>query len=54
MTDQPFAPLDYANRTGRRPGVGVRVLGSVVPGVRSVQAQADPYAAAWHAHNAGR
>lgn len=51
MTDQPLAPLDYANRTGRRPGVGVRVLGAVLPGVRSVQGQADPYAAAWHAHN---
>ncbi|WP_392542129.1 SGNH/GDSL hydrolase family protein [Oryzobacter telluris] len=51
MTDQPLAPLDYANRTGRRPGVGVRALGVVLPGVRAVQAQAEPYAAAWHAHN---
>ncbi|WP_377642493.1 SGNH/GDSL hydrolase family protein [Oryzobacter terrae] len=51
MTDQPLAPLDYANRTGRRPGAGVRVLRAVVPGVRAVQAQADPHAAAWHDHN---
>lgn len=51
MTDHPIAPLDYANRTGRAPGLGVRALGLVIPGVRRVQAQAEPYAAAWHAHN---
>ncbi len=51
MTDRPLVPLDYANRTGRRPGVGLRALGHVVPGIRSVQAQAEPYAAAWHEHN---
>lgn len=52
MTGNPLVPLDYANRTGRRPGLGVRALGAVIPGVRRVQAQAEPYAAAWHAHNA--
>lgn len=43
--------LGYENRTGRAPGLGVRALGAVLPGVRRVQAQAAPYAAAWHAHN---
>ena len=51
VTDDEPDSLTYANVTGRRPGVGVRLLGSVLPGVRSVQAQAGPYAAAWHAHN---
>lgn len=41
----------YVNRTGRAPGRIVRTLGLVVPGVRRVQGQADPYADAWRARN---
>jgi lysophospholipase L1-like esterase len=41
----------YGNRTGRPAGTGLRALGAVVPGVRRVQAQAEPYAAAWTRHN---
>lgn len=41
----------YDNRTGRGPGRIVRTLGLVVPGVRRVRGQADPYADAWRAHN---
>lgn len=49
MTSSPgFA---YDNRTGRPGGRGVRALGLVLPGVRGVQAQVEPYATAWAAHN---
>lgn len=42
---------DYANLTGRPPGRVVRALGRVLPGVARVRAQAEPYAATWHARN---
>ncbi len=42
----------YGNRTGRPTGAGLRALGLVVPGVRRVQAQAEPYAREWTRHNA--
>lgn len=48
----PGVPLDYANRTGRPRGLLTRGLGVVLPGVRSVNDQADPWARAWTAHNA--
>ena len=51
MTDQPPVALAYANRTGRGPGVVLRTLGRVHPGIRAVQRQVEPYADAWHAHN---
>ena len=41
----------YDNRTGRGPGRVLRTLGAVLPGVALVQAQVEPYADAWHAHN---
>lgn len=41
----------YDNRTGRGPGRVVRAMGLVLPGVRRVRDQAEPYADAWHAHN---
>jgi lysophospholipase L1-like esterase len=47
----PTDPFAYDNRTGRAPGLGVRALGVVLPGVRSVQAHVDPYARAWAEHN---
>ncbi|MBM6405770.1 SGNH/GDSL hydrolase family protein [Phycicoccus sp. CSK15P-2] len=43
---------DYGNRTGRPAGRTLRALGVLLPGVRRVQAQADPYADAWTRHNA--
>lgn len=46
-----MAGLDYDNRTGRPPGRLVRSAGVVLPGVARVWSQAEPYAAAWHAHN---
>jgi lysophospholipase L1-like esterase len=45
------ADLTYDNRTGRGPGRVVRTLGLVLPGVRRVQRQVEPYADAWHARN---
>ncbi len=42
---------DYANRLGRPQGPVLRSLGLVVPGVRRVAAQIEPYAAAWAAAN---
>lgn len=43
--------LDYDNRTGRPTGPVLRLLGLLVPGVREVQEQVAPYAAAWSTHN---
>ncbi len=51
MSEETSAFLDYANRTGRPSGAVLRVLGTVLPGVRSVHEQVEPYAAAWTAHN---
>lgn len=46
-------PIDfrYDNRTGRPPGRVVRTMSAVLPGVRRVWAQVEPYADAWRAHN---
>ena len=44
--------LAYDNRTGRGPGRTVRTLRWIVPGVRRVWGQVDPYADAWAARNA--
>jgi lysophospholipase L1-like esterase len=44
-------PFDYANRTGRPSGPVVRLLSRVVPGVRQVQEQVEPYAVRWRAAN---
>lgn len=52
MSTSAPLPLGYANRTGRGRGVLTRALGSVLPGVRQVNDQVEPYAAAWTAHNA--
>ncbi len=41
----------YDNSTGRGPGRVVRTLGLVLPGVRRVQRQVAPYAAAWTERN---
>ena len=35
----------------RPPGAVVQVLGRVFPGIREVQAQTEPYAAAWRRAN---
>jgi lysophospholipase L1-like esterase len=45
------ADFSYDNRTGRGPGRVVRTLGLVVPGVRRVWTDVEPYADAWQAHN---
>ena len=43
--------IGYDNRTGRRPGRVVRTMSALVPGVRRVWRQSDPYADAWHTRN---
>lgn len=43
--------LDYDNRTGRPTGPVLRLLGLLLPGVREVQRQVEPYAEAWSSHN---
>ncbi|GGF55722.1 hypothetical protein GCM10011519_32070 [Marmoricola endophyticus] len=48
----PDADFAYSNLSGRRRGPVVTALGLVLPGVRRVQAQVGPYAAAWERHNA--
>lgn len=47
----PTLDFPYDNRTGRPAGRGVRLLGTVLPGVARVRAQADPYADAWREAN---
>ncbi|QIK66471.1 SGNH/GDSL hydrolase family protein [Nocardioides sp. HDW12B] len=51
QTGQDDAAFSYDNRTGRGPGRVVRTLGLVMPGVRHVQRQVEPYADAWRARN---
>lgn len=41
----------YSNESGRPTGPFLRTLGAVLPGVRAVQAQIAPYAAAWQRDN---
>ena len=48
MTEVDFP---YDNRTGRPPGRVVRAMGLLLPGVRRVWSQVEPYADAWHAAN---
>ena len=43
--------FDYSNLSGRPPSAVVRALSAVSPGVRAVQAQVVPYAAAWQLAN---
>ncbi len=43
--------LDYSNLSGRPSGPVLRVLSRVLPGVRAVQDQVEPYARAWQQHN---
>ncbi len=43
---------DWDTSTGRAPGRVMRTLNTVVPGVRRVRDQVEPYAAAWREHNA--
>jgi lysophospholipase L1-like esterase len=44
--------FDYSNHSGRPPGRFVSLAGRVLPGVRAVQDQVEPYAAWWGRHNA--
>lgn len=43
--------FDYSNLSGRPAGPVVRLLARVLPGVRAVQDQVEPYARAWERHN---
>lgn len=43
--------FDYVNLSGRPPGRFVRVASRLSRGIRTVQAQVEPYAAAWRADN---
>ena len=43
--------FEYSNLSGRPPGPVVSALGRVLPGVRAVMAQVEPYAAWWEGHN---
>lgn len=43
--------LDYVNLNDRPPGRIISLAARVLPGVREVQDQVVPYAAAWSAHN---
>lgn len=44
--------FDYDNTSPRPTGPALRVMSTVLPGVRSVQHQVGPYAAAWREANA--
>jgi lysophospholipase L1-like esterase len=43
--------LEYANLTGRPRGRFVQAASVVIPGIRRVQDQGEPYAARWHEWN---
>lgn len=43
--------FEYSNLSGRPPGRFVSLAARVVPGVRAVQDQVEPYALAWRRHN---
>ena len=48
MTETGF---EYSNLSGRETGPFVRTASLLLPGVRRVQAQVEPYARAWEQHN---
>lgn len=43
--------FDYSNLSGRPPGPVLSIAARLLPGVREVQAQVEPYARAWEEHN---
>ncbi|MFC4950421.1 SGNH/GDSL hydrolase family protein [Pseudonocardia sp. GCM10023141] len=43
--------LDHSNLSGRPPGRFVALASRLLPGVREVQEQIEPYALAWQRHN---
>lgn len=43
--------FDYSNLSGRPNGPVVTTLSRILPGVRAVQGQVEPYAHAWERHN---
>ena len=47
----PETHFDYSNLSGRPPGPVLSVAARLLPGVREVQAQVEPYARAWEEHN---
>jgi len=47
----PETHFDYSNLSGRPPGPVLSVAARLLPGVRKVQAQVEPYARAWEEHN---
>jgi len=47
----PETSFDYSNLSGRPHGAFVSLAGVLLKGVRSVQAQVEPYAHAWEQHN---
>ncbi|MEV1294574.1 GDSL-type esterase/lipase family protein [Pseudonocardia sp. NPDC049635] len=49
MTDA--GELGFSNRTGRPPGRLITLASRVLPGVRRVQGQIEPYAEFWQEHN---
>ena len=48
MTETSF---DYSNLSGRESGPFIRTASLLLPGVRAVQRQVEPYARAWERHN---
>ncbi len=47
----PETHFDYSNLSGRPPGPVLSVAVRLLPGVREMQAQVEPYARAWEQHN---
>ena len=47
----PETHFDYSNLSGRPPGPVLSLAARLLPGVRKVQAQVEPYARAWEQHN---
>ena len=49
--DPPSVTFSYSNLSGRPSSHVLNLLARILPGVRKVENEIAPYAAAWHEHN---
>jgi lysophospholipase L1-like esterase len=49
--DPPSATFTYSNLSGRPSSAVLKLLARILPGVKKVENEIAPYAAAWHEHN---
>lgn len=49
--DPPSVTFSYSNLSGRPSSRVLKLLARILPGVKKVEGEIGPYAAAWHEHN---